>query len=207
MELKITKKGYIKHIKLLMQIFYAPNFIIKLIIKFFIKKEQNGYTLRLVSRFYKKSQLFLKFQIINTRATFDIEITFLLMSKTILAQIDPFHLFEIGSIYKDNHSILSKSFKKNSKYDFVLVRLFKKIFSGYTKYHKIYPMRIENYRMINDMIFLSLRVLSTSLLFKIPLSELVKDFTLLSNIEPSDIISIGYSIREDEIENNKIAII
>ncbi len=171
----------------------------------------NKYMLRIVDNFYKKDKIFLKIQIKNTRATFDIDIPSLLTSQSILNKLDPFFLFEIGYIFKKDERFLTKKsiniaaagFLEKIKI-FIKKNLINKLLTPHN--NKKYSLRIEKYHIIDKNIFIILSILSSSLNFEIPLNELIKDFTLLSSIEPHDLIRIGYSIREEEL-NHKIPLL
>jgi hypothetical protein len=70
--------------------------------------------------------------------------------------------------------------------------------------------KIENYALSVDDFFhkkgvlqVRLQIKGTRAVFKIPLQELAVDFNLLSQIDPLELIQIGYHAKEEEIKRNQ----
>lgn len=159
------------------------------------------YTLRVVGKIKKNHSLYIRIQIIGTRAIFELPIAHLYCAREILIQIDPFNLINIGYQYKGCELTSSMQEKCNAQTDNFLI----KKLSAYAKkkdVSKPYHFRIISHTLRWDNLFVTVKILNSLTTFDIPIQELEKDFFLLCNIEPSDLIRIGYIVKEEEIITN-----
>lgn len=205
-----SKKALYDYMTVGKKIFFAPSMLLNSLRLLIKNANLNGfledvsaptYTLRVVGKYLKNSFLYIRIQVIGTRAIFDMHIANLYSAKEVLSQIDPFNLIDIGYLYKGCELESSAHEKCTYHKDSPLI----KKLSAYAKKKdptKNYHLRIISHKLDGSDLSVSIRMLNSLTTFDIPIKELEKDFFLLGNIEPGDLIRIGYIAKEEEIKNN-----
>lgn len=66
-----------------------------------------------------------------------------------------------------------------------------------------YGLSVDDYFHKKDILQVRIQVKGTRAVFDIPLQELAVDFNILSQIDPLELIQIGYCAKEEEIKRNQ----
>jgi len=161
------------------------------------------YIIRIEGSHEKNDVCFLTLQIKNTRAVFDIALRDLCLYKHLLCNIAPSQLIEIGHLHKNEElkikkvgdiNILKKLLNFIEK---IFLRKFKTSIPSNTK---PYSLRIADHKVENNDLMLRLLINGTHRTFELSLFDLKKDFNLIGNIQPEDLIRIGYIAKEEELK-------
>ncbi|EKD74731.1 MAG: hypothetical protein ACD_44C00350G0004 [uncultured bacterium] len=163
------------------------------------------YIIRIEGSHEKNDVCFLTLQIKNTRAVFDIALRDLCLYKHLLCNIAPFQLIEIGHLHKNEELKIKKGgninlFEKLFNFiEKISLRKFKTSISSNTK---PYSLRIADYKVKNKDLMIMLLINGTHRTFELSLFDLKKDLNLIGNIQPEDLIRIGYIAKEEELKTD-----
>lgn len=181
----------------------------------YLKQEEPNYPLRIIDYDIKKELPYFKIQVVNTRAVFDVRLEELFANENILNKLDPLQILKIGYVLKqvENqklaslHRLRKKGFNLWKRVHKFLNQSLTKLGASLTgKFDHTFLFFFKSARVVNKILFLKLSIANTHLYFDIPIDELFKDVYIVKNMKPKDLVTIGYILKEEEMNINALAI-
>ena len=161
-------------------------------------------THRLIRKNIKNNQLCLKFQIINSRATYSVYLSDIISDSFFISSCEKSSLIEIGYFSK------VEEYKRIQQLEFNIPNNNTRLRSILFKYKNTPQSNVINpdefhyqFSNIEGQSDINLLIPSTNHFFKIPFNELLIDSGILDNIYPPDLLKIGYELCNIEIRQKK----
>jgi hypothetical protein len=201
---------YSKAVSRLYDIYCSPSKIINGIKRYMLKindvGDQKTPNVRVIDKKIKSNKVFLKIQIINSRASYTTCLSNVISDYDFIKLCEPLSLIHIGYYSKIEEVKRPVKLQNKPKTRLNLLQVisnkFKRKVENKINTNEYWYTFIELY-IDNNEIKTRLLISETSGIFDAPFLDLIQDKSLLENIYPPDLLRIGYQLCQLEIQEKR----